>query len=326
MRRRDFVIALGGTVTAWPFVSNAQSTSRPVVGFLRSSPAAPFKNLVESFRRGLQDEGFIEGESVTVEYRWADNQPDRLPALAEDLVRLGAAVIIGNLSAVKAALTVTKRTPIVFVIADDPVKIGLVSSLNRPGGNITGVTFFAGGLLVAKRLEMLHELAPGAASIAVLMDVSHPWQGDEMPSLEAAARALGLQVTVVNVVNEGDLRPAFATIVKARADALLIGGGPMFTSRRRQLIALASQYALPAIYDQRAYVTSGGLIIYGTSFPGAYRQAGFYAGRILKGANPADLPVLQPRNFELVVNLGTAKRLGIAIPQSILLGAVEVIE
>lgn len=325
MKRRAFIIAIAGMLAGWPFASGAQARSLTVVGFLRSSPAAPFANLVTSFRRGLKDEGFIDGATVTVEYRWANNHLDRLPALAKDLVRRGAAVIIGNRAAVEAVRAVSAKIPIVFVIAGDPVKSGLVASLNRPGGNITGVTFFGGGILAAKRLQMLHELVPRPASIAVLLDATYPWFEAEMPGLKVAARDLGLQVTVVKVAREGEFETAFATMVSARVGALLVGGGPMFTSRRRQLIALAARHAIPAIYDQQAYVKSGGLISYGTSFAGAYRQAGVYAGRILKGTSPSDLPVVEPSTFELAVNLSTANALGIRVPFSILARADQII-
>lgn len=326
MNRRDFVLALGGAMAWWPIAARAQPASPPVVGFLRSSPAAPFTNLVAAFRKGLGETGFVEGRSVVVEYRWADNRLDRLPDLAADLVRRGAAVIVGNRTAIEAARAVSPGTPIVFVIADDPVKRGLVASLNRPGGNVTGITFFGGGLLIAKRLEMLHELIPGAATIAVLLDSTYPWSGGEMPSLKAAARALGRRLVVEKAASERDFDAAFDRIAAAHAGALLVGGGPMFTSKRRRLIELASRRALPAIYDQRSYVASGGLISYGTSFAGAYRQAGVYAGRILKGTKPADLPVIQPKTFELAVNLGTAKTLGLRVPLSILARADEVVE
>ena len=326
MKRREFIITMSGALAGWPFVCRAQTAPPPVVGFLRSSPAAPFANLVASFRQGLKDEGFIDGETVRVDYRWADNHLDRLPNLAADLVRQRAAVIVGNRAAVDAARAVTTEIPIVFVIAGDPVKSGLVTSLSRPDGNLTGVTFFGGGQLAAKRLEMLHELVPGPTGIAVLLDVTYPGFGAEMPGLEAAARALGRRITVVKAASDKDFQAAFATIVGAGAGALLVGGGPMFTSRRRQLIDLASRHGLPAIYDQQAYVASGGLISYGTSFAGAYRQAGVYAGRILKGSSPSDLPVLQPDTFELAVNRGTAKALGIRIPRSILARADQIVE
>jgi len=326
MRRRDFVLCAAGVLAGWPLATRGQSASVPVVGFLRSSPAAPFTSLVAAFRQGLKDEGFVEGETVAIDYRWADNQVDRLPELASDLVRRGVAAIVGNGAAVKAARAVTTSIPIVFVVGDDPVKRGLVRSLNRPGGNVTGVTFFGGALLAAKRIELLHELVPGRTPVAILLDKTYPWFEAELPGMKAAANTLGRETVVVRASSERDFEAVFGVIKGAHAGALLVGGGPMLTSRRRQLVSLAARHGLPAIYDQRVYVASGGLISYGTSFPGAYRQAGVYTGRILKGASPADLPVLQPATFELAVNLRTAKALGLRVPPSILARADEVIE
>lgn len=326
MRRRDFLGIMVCAAAAIPSAARGQS-SVPVVGFLRSSPAAPFGHLVTAFRQGLADEGFVEGRDVAVEYRWADNDPERLPALAAELVELKVAAIVGNGAAVDAARAATGRIPIVFVLGHDPVRSGLVESLSRPGGNLTGVTFFGGGDLGAKRLEFLHEITQTSPSaIAVLQDPNYAGFVEELPNIESAAKTFGRELVVVPASSESDFAAAFATITEAGAGALLVGGGPYFTSKREQLVALASSHRLPAIYDQRDYVTSGGLVSYAASFTGAYRQAGAYVGRILKGANPAELPVQQPTNYELVINLKTAKELGVELPSSLMLLANEIIE
>jgi putative ABC transport system substrate-binding protein len=325
MRRRDFITLLGGA-SAWPLAARAQQGGMPVVGLLRSTPAAPFAHLVEALRQGLGDEGFIEGRNVKIEQRYADNRLDRLPDLAGDLVRQQVSAIVGNVVAVDAARAATATIPIVFVTGEDPVKGGLVASLNRPEANLTGVTFFGGSQLDAKRLELLRDLIPKAAVFAVLGDVNYPAFQPELPDVEAAGRALGRQIVVVKVSSEGEFEGAFAKIEQAGAGALLVSGSPFFTSQRRALVALAARHAIPAIYDQRDFVLDGGLISYSASFTGAYRQAGTYVGKILKGAKPSDLPVLQPTSFELVLNLNTAKALGLEVPQSIQLRADEVIK
>jgi putative ABC transport system substrate-binding protein len=325
MRRRELLVAFGGAA-AWPLAARAQQPAIPVVGLLRSTPAAPFKRLPIALRQGLSDEGFVDGRNVVVEERWADNQLDRLPALTADLVRLRTAVIVGNIIAVKAARTVTATVPIVFVSGDDPVKLGLVASLGQPRGNNTGITFFGGARLNIKQLELLRELVPNAGVIAILGDSNYPSFEAELPDMKAAGRALGAQVVPLQISSARDFEPAFAKIVQAGAGALLISGSPFFTSQRRALIALAARHAVPAIYDQRAYVEDGGLISYSTSFSGAYREAGRYAAKILKGAKPSELPVLQPTTFELTINLKTAKTLGLAVPASLLARADEVVE
>jgi putative ABC transport system substrate-binding protein len=280
---------------------------------LRTTTAAPFAPIVVELRKGLSEEGFIEGHNVALEQRWADNQLDRLPGLAADLVRRKAAVIVVNTPAVVAVARAAGPTvPLVFVAGDDPVKMGLVSSLNRPEGNLTGVTFFGGSVLGAKRLELLHELVPKVSLVAILLDPDSAVSGFDMPSIETAARVLGLQIVVVKPASEHDFDAAFARIVTTGAGAVLFGGGPVLRTQVQQLIALAARHAIPVIYELRDYVEAGGLISYGASFPGAYRQAGVYAGRILKGAKPAELPVLQPTRFELVINLKTAKLLALA--------------
>jgi putative tryptophan/tyrosine transport system substrate-binding protein len=324
MNRRKFITLLGGAAVAWPLAARAQQQqAMSVIGFLRSTPSAPFMHFVAAFQQGLKEEGFVEGQNVAIEYRWADNQVDRLPGLAAELVQRQVAVIVGNTPAALAAKAATTSVPIVFVTGTDPVRDGLVASLNRPSGNVTGVVFFASGHLGTKRMELLSEMVPKAAMIAVLMD---PKFAAELPAVEGAGRALGRQILVVNAAIEHELDDAFSQIVQAGAGALLVGGGPFFTSQRQRLVALAARHAIPAIYDARDHVEAGGLMSYGTSLTGAYRQAGIYAGHILKGAKPADLPVLQPTKFELVINLRTAKALGLTVPLIMQMTADEVIE
>ena len=297
----------------------------PVVGFLRSTSAANSAHLVSAFRQGLSEAGFVEGQNVAIEYRWADDQRDRLPGLAADLIRRPVAVIVANTVAAQAAKAATATTPIVVVSGSDPVRMGLVASLNRPGGNVTGVVFTAGDL-TAKRLGLLHELVPKAAVIAVLLDPNYPEIELVAKDAEEAGRTIGRQVLIVKAASEREFNTAFATIVQAGAGALLVGGGPFFNNQRRQLVALAARHALPASYVNREYVEAGGLMSYGASQTDAYRRAGSYVGRILKGAKPADLPVELASKFELVINLATAKALGLAVPSSMQLLADEVIE
>jgi len=329
MKRREFITLLG-SAAAWPLAARAQQAAVPVVGLLRSTTAASFTPIVVEFRKGLSEEGFIEGQNVALEQRWADNQEDRLPGLAADLVRRKAAVIVVNTPAVMAAARAAGPTiPLVFVAGEDPVKMGLVSSLNRPEGNLTGVTFFGGSVLGAKRLELLHQLVPTVSLVAILLDpADSAGSGFEigMPSIETAAHVLDLQIVVVKPATEHDLDAAFGRIATTGAGAVLFGGGPVLRTQVQQLIALAARHAIPVIYELRDYVEAGGLISYGASFPGAYRQAGAYAGRILKGAKPAELPVLQPTRFELVINLKTARTLGLTVPPSLLAIADDVIE
>jgi putative ABC transport system substrate-binding protein len=326
MDRREFINGLAGGLVAMPLAARAQPMAKPTIGFLRSTPSGPFTHIVAAFRQGLREAGFVEGQNVAIEYRWADNHLDRLPGLAAELVRRPVAVIVGNSLAAEAAKAATATIPIVFVTSDDPVARGLVASLSRPGGNLTGITFFGGGNPGAKRLELLHELVPKAAVIALLIDTNYPGSQAELPDVQAAARAIGRKIVVVRAAAEHELEPAFAVIVQAGAGALVVSGSPLFSSQSRQLIALAARHAIPAMYDIREHVASGGLISYAASFTGAYRQAGVYAGRILKGAKPFELPVLQPSTFELTINLKTAKTLGLTIPQSILLRADETIQ
>jgi ABC-type uncharacterized transport system substrate-binding protein len=326
MTRREFIALVGGAAAAWPLAASAQQPAMPVIGFLRSTPAAPFAALVAALRQGLGNEGFVEGRNVAIEQRYADNHLDRLPGLAADLVHRQVSVIVGNIDAVNAARAATATIPIVFVTGEDPVKSGLVASLNRPEANLTGVTFFGGSQLNAKQLELLRDLVPKASIFAVLGDVNYPAFEAGLPAVETASRALERQMVVVKISSEREFEGAFAEIAQAGAGALLVSGSPFFTSQRRALVALAARHAIPAIYDQRDIVVDGGLISYSASFTGAYRQAGTYVGKILKGAKPSELPVLQPTTFELVLNLKTAKALGLDVPPTLLARADEVIE
>jgi putative ABC transport system substrate-binding protein len=325
LRRREFITLLGGAVAAWPSVARAQQASMPVVGFLRVTSAADATNLVTAFRQGLKEAGFVEGQNVAIAYRWADGHIDRLPALAADLIRRQVAVIVGHGQVVQIAKAATTTTPIVFVVGDDPIKIGLVANLNRPGGNVTGVTFIATDV-AAKRLALLHELVPQAAVIAVLLDPNLPDADRELRSVEAAARTAGFRVLVVKAAKVSELDAAFATITQAGAGALHVGSGPFFTSQRQRLALLSARHGLPSSYSEREYVAAGGLLSYGTSQPDAYRRAGIYVARILRGEKPGDMPVEQPTKFELVINLGTAKTLGLTVPNSMQLLADEMIE
>jgi putative ABC transport system substrate-binding protein len=323
MNRREFITLLGGAAAVWPVGAGAQQPAMPVIGFLRSTPSAGLMHFVAAFQQGLKEEGFVEGQNVTIEYRWADNQLDRLPGLAAELVRRQVAVIVGNTPAAEVAKRATETIPIIFVTGEDPVTKGLVASLNRPSGNVTGVVFFASGHLGTKRMELLCEMVPKAAIIAVLMD---PKFATELPAIERAGRALGRQILVLNAVSERELDAAFSQMVQAGAGAVLVGGSPFFTSQSQRLVGLAARHAIPAIYDARDHVEAGGLMSYATSITGAYRQAGIYTGHILKGAKPADLPVVQPTKFELVINLRTARALGLTVPLIMQMTADEVIE
>jgi len=296
-----------------------------VVGFLRSTTAAGAAHLVAAFRQGLNEAGFVEGQNVVVEYRFADDQEDRIPGMAAELVRRQVAVIKANGIAVPAAKAATATIPIVFTTGFDPVRTGFVTSLSRPGGNVTGVVFTISDL-AAKQLALLHELVPKAAIIAVLGHANEPELEIELREIEAAGRAIGRQVLVVKAASERELNDAVATVVQARAGALLVRGGALFFSRRRQLVALTARHALLASYVSREYVELGGLMSYGPSLSDAYRRAGIYVGRILKGAKPTDLPVEMASKFELVINLATAKAIDFDIPPTLLARADEVIE
>jgi putative ABC transport system substrate-binding protein len=308
-------------MVAWPLPLGAQQ-AMPVIGFFRSTPSSPFTHLLNAFRLGLAETGFVEGQNVLIEQRWADNQPHRLSALAADLVSRQVRVIVGNGPAMEAAKVATPTIPIVFVVGDDPI---LVSSLSRPTGNVTGVSFFGGGELNAKRLEILHELAPKASVIAVLLDRDYAALVSGLPDLKMAIRTLGKRALIVEIGSDRELNEAFSTIAQS-GGVLLVSGGPLFTSNRRTLVALAAQHSITAIYDLREFVEAGGLISYSASISAAYRQAGAYVGRILKGTHPSELPVMQPTQFELVIDTRTAKALGLAIPRTLLARADEVIE
>jgi len=325
MRRRQFILALGGAAAVWPLTTRAQQPAVPVIGLLHSASPGGFAFYVTAFRNGLKEAGYIEGRNVAVEYRWAEGQLDRLPALAADLVSRQVAVIAAETRSTLIASAATTTIPIVFTSGGDPVKLGFVTSLNRPGGNITRASFLVAG----KRLELLRELMPSATVIDYLINPDSALGQPEIADAEAAARTHGLKLHVVNVVNargEYDFDQAFATIAQHRPDALFVGGDPIFLSRRRELVPLVARHAVPAIYNQREYVVAGGLMSYGTSISDAGRQAGVYVGRILKGEKPADLPVTQSARFELVINLNTAKTLGLKVPLTLQVAADEVIE
>jgi putative ABC transport system substrate-binding protein len=322
MRRREFITLIGSAAAAWPFAAQAQQ-AKSVIGFLRSARAAGSTAFVAAFRHGLAEAGLVEGQNVAIEYRWADDRHDRLPGLVADLVRRQVSVIVANSVSAQAAKRATATIPIVFVMGSDPVRIGLVESLNRPGGNITGTTFVSADL-IGKRLGLLRELVPRANVIAVLIDPNIAEFETELRV--AGSAAPGQQIEPVKASSERELDAAFAQFAQRGAGALLVGSGAFFISHRRQIVGLAARHALPACYAQREYVEAGGLMSYGTSQTDAYRRAGIYVGRILKGEKPADLPVEFPTKFELVVNLGTSKSLGLEIPPSLLALADEVIE
>jgi ABC-type uncharacterized transport system substrate-binding protein len=324
IRRREFIFTLGGAA-AWPLAARAQHAAMPVVGFLRSATLADAAHLVTAFRQGLKESGFVEGQNVAVEYRSAEGRPDRLPALVADLVRWPVAVIVANSEAAVRAKAATTTVPIVFVTGGDPLGEGLVNSLNRPGGNITGVSFF-GSALGAKQLELLQQLVPKATVMAALVDPNYTNAEIQLRNVQEAAHSVGLQIRVVKASNEREIDAAFTSLIQQRADALINQGGAFLFSRRNQVIALAMRHAVPAIYPLRDYPAAGGLMSYGASNTDAYRQAGVYTGRILKGEKPTEMPVLQPTKFNLVINLTTAKVLGLDVPDKLLALADEVIE
>jgi putative ABC transport system substrate-binding protein len=327
MRRRDFVSLMAGTAIGFPLVARAQKSEVPVIGFLHPASAPEWVARVAAFRQGLADAGYTEGRNVTIEFRWAEGHYERVPVLAADLARRRVAVIVaaGGGVSVLAAKAATSTIPIVFTAGGDPVKLGLVDSLNRPGGNITGVSVLTVEL-AAKRLEVLHSLVPQVTVVGMLVNPNGIFTESEARNTLEAARQLNLQVSIQKARNKQEIDQAFSTFVRARTGALLIGADVFYELQREQLVALAAQHAVPTLYPIRAFVAAGGLASYGANFNDAYRQAGVYAGKILGGAKPADLPILQPSSVELVINAKTAKTLGLTIPQSLLLRADEVIQ
>jgi ABC-type uncharacterized transport system substrate-binding protein len=327
MRRRDFITLLGGAA-AWPLAARAQQPAMPVVGLVTGGSPEAAVRMGGGFRRGLNEGGYVEGQNVTVEYQWLDGQYDRLPSLMADLVRRRVAVIAtpGSNPAALAAKAATTTIPIVFGVGADPIELGLVASLARPGGNATGINFFVADI-AAKRLGLLHDLVPKAVRIAVLINPANASTAEAtLRDMPEAARAIGLQIVVLNASTGREIEAAFATLVRDRADALFVGADAFFNSRRVQLANMAARHAIPTAFAVREYVDAGGLMSYGTSLADMYRHVGAYSGRILKGARPADLPVLQSTKFELVINLQTARMLGLTVPDKLLVAADEVIE
>lgn len=327
MIRRRQAVAAGGWALAAPWGAMAQRPALPVIGYLSGVSRAESESRLAAFRRGLQQAGFREDGNVTLDYRWADGDYGRLAAMAEDLVHQPVNLIVatGGPRAAQAAKAATSTVPIVFVLGGDPVKLGLVRSLNRPGANVTGVSFLTADLM-PKRFELLMQLLPRAKLVALMINPNTPSAEDQLRGVETAARAAGTRLLVARAGSEAEIDSAFATLARARPDALLIGTDALFGTRHKQFITLAARHGLPAVYEQRNAVVDGGLMSYGPSIIEAHMQTGLYAGRVLAGAKPAELPVLQPTTFELVVNLGTARALGLAVPQALLLRADEVIE
>jgi putative ABC transport system substrate-binding protein len=325
-KRREFITLVGGATVSWPLAARAQQPELPVIGFLNSGSPGAFAPVVSAFRHGLGEAGYVEHRNVGIEYRWAEGQVGRLPALANELVRARVAVICaGSPPAALAAKAATTTIPIVFTSGDDPIKLGLVASYNRPGGNVTGVALLI-DVLGAKRLGLLREIVPAATLIAVLLNPTWPTFDTQLNDVQQAARALGQQIHVLRANTEREIDAAFDTAKEVRASAMMIGPSTFFTVRRDQIVGLAARDAVPTIYGQREFMAAGGLMSYGTDFPDAYRQAGVYSGKILGGARPAELPVVQSAKFELLINLKVAKTLGITFPPGILAIADEVIE
>jgi putative tryptophan/tyrosine transport system substrate-binding protein len=325
MQRRDFITLLGGAAAVWPLAASAQQ-AMPVIGLLHAQSPNTLADRLRAFRQGLKETGYVEGENVAVEYRWAENKNDRLPEMAADLVRRQVAVITAvGPAPVFAAKAATKTIPIVFGVPGDPVRLGLVASLARPDGNATGINFFVGEL-TAKRLDLLRELVPGAVRVTVLVNPEEPITTAVLADVEVAARVMGLQIQIVYASTTREINAVFESFARERSDALFVGPDPFFVSRRMQLTHLASRHAVPTAYPVRDFAEAGGLMSYGSNVVDAYRQVGVYAGRILKGAKPADLPVVQASKFELVINAQAATMLGLTVPPSLLARADEVIE
>jgi ABC-type uncharacterized transport system substrate-binding protein len=325
MKRREFITLLGGAA-AWPLAARAQQTAMPVIGFLSPTSPEAMALLVVALRHGLSETGYVEGRNLAIQYRWARSQNDRLPELAADLVRHQVAVIVASfVRASLAAKAATSTIPIVFTTANDPVQFGLVASLNRPGGNATGISFLTAAL-GEKRLGLVHELVPAATAVAVLVNPNNANAEINVNNIKAAARTVGWRIELVNVASERDLERASAILAQRPAGALVVLNDPLFTDLRAEIVALAARHALPAIYGSRESVEAGGLMSYGANNTDVFRQAGVYAGKILQGAKPADLPVLLPTRFELVINLKTAKALDLTVPDKLLVAADEVIE
>jgi putative ABC transport system substrate-binding protein len=327
LQRRAFITLLGGAAAAWPLAARAQRPVIPVIGYLHSGSSAPYAHLVAAFRQSLKEAGYVEGENVAIEYRWAEGRYDRLPALAAELVGRHVALIVaqGGDPSVLAAKSVTSTIPIVFTSSSDPVKLGLVASLNRPGGNATGFWLYT-SLLGTKRFEMMRQLFPASTLIAILVNPNNPNAQIDMPDLQDAARTVGQSISFVTARTETEIEATFAALGDKRVSALLVNTDSYFLERRDQFVALATRYSVPTIYPWREAVTAGGLMSYGASLADGYRQVGIYASRILKGEKPADLLVVQPTKFELAINLKTAKALGLEVPPTLLARADEVIE
>jgi putative tryptophan/tyrosine transport system substrate-binding protein len=327
VRRRKFITLLGSTAAAWPLAARAQQAAIPVIGFLWNQSGDAFPDRLRAFRQGLKDSGYVEGENVAVVYRWAEGRNDRLPVLAGELIhRQVAAIVAAGETAASAAKAATTTIPIVFSLGEDPVKLGFVASLARPGGNLTGINFF-NIELVAKRLELLRELIPGASRVAVLVNPTNPASSEQSRrNAETAARAMGLQIQILNASTSREIDAAFAAFVRERVDALFVSPDGFFNSRRVQLATMAARHTIPMTSATREIAEAGGLMSYGTNLADVWRQLGVYAGRILKGAKPEDLPVVQSSKFELVINHQTARMLGLTVPDKLLVAADDVIE
>jgi putative ABC transport system substrate-binding protein len=327
VRRREFITLLGGAVAAWPYAARAQQAAMPVVGFLNTASREGYARFVTAFRQGLKEAGYAEGENVSIEYRWAENQLDRLPGLAAELVRLRVAVIVatGGTAPAIAAKAATTTIPIVFVVPEDPVRLGLVASLSRPGANVTGVNIFTGELM-PKRLELMHEMLPAMTRVAVFVNPANPRAEFQRSEVESAGRAMGLSTRIFNAGTGREINTVFATIARERPDALFFSPDPLYIVQRVQIATLAARHAIPTSFSIRDPVEVGGLMSYGSKASDGYREAGVYTGRVLKGTKPADLPVVQTSKFELVISAQTALMLGLTIPDRLLAVADEVIE